>query len=319
MTTDDEYVWVTSSDADTIVRIDPTARAITGGLQGLGMPMDVVVLDGQVWVSGESLLRIDRDDVDVIDSVPAIAWSSQLAGGFGSLWAVADPEDQAAPPSSGAPSVPIDPEIIRIDPQRKDVAARIRIEGVCTTPDEWQSPSVIQLAVSDDAVWALTFCDGDPGYINVYQIDPTTDSSRLVTIVTGENDRGIGTHAMTIVDGTPWLATFDLNSEVPGRLVRIDADGGTFEGLGELGRWPAGITYAGGSLWVTDCADATLTQFDPSTGGVVGDPMMIGTPMPEDINEAEEFSCLGKSVVHGTTLWVCSSNKGTVIPVDIGA
>jgi hypothetical protein len=304
---------------DTIVRIDPTVRAVTGGLQGLGMPGDVTVLDGRVWVAAESLLRIDRDAVDVAAAIPDVPGPFELAAGFGSLWTVGDVEDDIAPPSSGAPAFPIDPAILRIDPQREDVEARIRIEGVCTSPGEGQNPIVLQLAVSDEAVWALTGCDGDWGYVNVYRIDPTTNTSRLVTVVSDENDREIAAEAMTVVDGTPWLAAGFLDSEagIPSWLVRIDADEGTYAELGELGRWPRGIASAAGFLWVTDCADATVTQVEPSTGEVVGEPTLIGTPAPENLNEAEDFSCLGEIVVHGTTLWVGSINEGIVIPVDV--
>jgi DNA-binding beta-propeller fold protein YncE len=321
LATDDAYVWATSGDANTIVRIDPAGHTLTGNLQSLDTPMAIAVLDGQVWVTGDSWLRIDRDAVDVADTMPAMAGPYDLAAGFGTLWAVSDPEDDIAPPSSGVPTVPIDPDIIRIDPQTKEIAARIPIEGVCTAPDEGQSPSVLQLEVSDEAVWALTFCDGDSGYVNVYRIDPTTNTSQLVAIVTGEDDHSIGAQAMAVVDGTAWLVTFDLESggEIPSRVVRIDADSGTFEELGELGRWPRGIAYAHGFLWVTDCADATVTQVDPSTGNVVGDPTLVGTPAPENLEEAEEFSCLGEAVVHGSTLWVCALIDGTVIPVELSS
>jgi streptogramin lyase len=319
MAVDAEYVWATSVEEDAIVRIDPAARAVTGGLQGLGMPGDVTVLDGHVWVSAEALLRIDRDAVDIDAAMPAVAGPYELAAGFGSLWTVGDVEEDLTPPSSGAPAVPIDPAIIRIDPQEEEVTACIRIAGVCTSPGEGQAPSVIQLAISDDAVWVLTSCSGDSGYVHVYRIDPATDTSRLVTIVSDENDREIAAEAMTVVDGTPWLAAGYLDSEagIPSWLVRIDADG-TYEQLGELGRWPRGIAHADGFLWVTDCADATVTQVDPSTGDVVGEPILIGTPMPEDINDAEEFSCLGEIVVHDTTLWISAIVDGTVIPVDVG-
>lgn len=318
---DDEYVWATSGEEDSIVRIDPSRRAVTGGLQGLGMAGDVTVLDGHVWVAAESLLGIDRDAVDIAVVIAEVAGPFELAAGFGSLWTVGDVEDDTAPPSSGAPAFPIDPAIIRIDPRSEDVVTRIRIEGVCTAPDEGQTPIVLQLATSDEAVWALTGCDGDWGYVNLYRIDPTTDTSRLVTIVSDENGREIFAEAMTVVDGTPWLAAGYLDSEagIPAWLVRIDADEGTYRQLGELGRWPRGVVYADGFLWVTDCADATVTAVDPSTGAVVGEPAPIGTPAPQDLNEAEDFSCLGEIVAHGSTLWVASMNEGTVTPVDVGS
>ena len=318
--TDDEYVWVTSSESDTIVRIDPAVQEVTGALQGLGIQGDVTVLNGQVWVIAESWLEIDREAMEIVDSMPALVESYDLAAGFGSLWVVRNYED-IVPASSTVPggAVP-DPDILRIDPQEGAVTAQIPIEGVCLTPGLGQTPAVLQLDAFDDAVWALTFCDGDSGYVTVHRIDPDTNTAERVGVVSGEDDGGISIQAMSVVDGSPWLAAGYLDSEsgIPSWLVRIDADNGTYEEFGELGRWPRGIAYANGFLWVTDCADATVTQVDPSTGDVFGEPILIGTPAPENVNEAENFSCPGDIVGHGNTLWVATIIDGTVIPIEIG-
>ena len=317
---DDEYIWVTSSESDTIVRIDPAVQEVTGALQGLGIQGDVVVLDGQVWVIADSWLEIDREAMEIVESMPALTEAYDLAAGFGSLWVVSNYED-IVPASSTIPgSVMPDPDILRIDPQEGAATARIPIEGVCLTPGLGQTPAVIQLDAFDDAVWALTFCDGDPGYVAAHRIDPYTNTAERVAVVSGEDDGEISVQAMTVVDGTPWLAAGYLASEsgIPSWLVRIDTDTGTYEDLGELGRWPRGIAYAGGFLGVADCADATLTQVDPSTGDVVGEPILIGTPAPETVNEAEHFSCPGDIVGHGNTLWVTTIIDGTLIPIAMG-
>ena len=318
--TDDEYIWVASAESDTIVRIDPAIHKVTGALQGLGIQGDIAVLDDQVWVIADSWLEIDREAMEIVDSMPALTEAYDLAAGFGSLWVVSNYED-IVPASSTIPgSVMPDPDILRIDPQEGAATARIPIEGVCLTPGLGQTPAVIQLDAFDDAVWALTFCDGDPGYVAAHRIDPYTNTAERVAVVSGEDDGEISVQAMTVVDGTPWLAAGYLASEsgIPSWLVRIDTDTGTYEELGELGRWPRGIAYANGFLWVTDCADATATKVDPSTGDVVGEPILIGTPAPENVNEAEDFSCPGDVVGHGNTLWVSAIIDGTVIPVNVG-
>lgn len=308
LATDDEYVWATSEAGDVLVRIDPAERDVTGDLQRLGRPTEVAVLDGHVWVAAESWLEIDREDVDIVDSMPAMGRPYRLAAGFGSLWAVGGPVN--------------DPDISRIDPQRKEVAAHIPIEGVCAAPGGGRTPFVIELTVSDNAVWALTFCDGDSGYVTVHRIDPSTNTSNAVAVITGEGGTPIGATAMTVVNGTPWVVTFEINVEPGsrGRLVRINTDAGTFEEVATVGRWPRGVAYADGFLWVTDCADATVTPVNPSTGDVVGDPTLIGTPAPEDVDAVDEpFSCPAEIVVHGNALWVTTIDDGTVIPVDLGS
>jgi streptogramin lyase len=308
LATDAEFVWVTSEEGNALVRIDPAQAAVTGGLQALGSPMEVAVLDDHVWVAAESWLEIDRDAVDIVDSMPAMAEPYHVEAGFGSLWAVGGPEHVT--------------DIRRIDPRQKEVTAHIPIEGVCAVPGEGRTPSVIELIVSDDAVWALTFCDGDPGYVTVYRIDPSANTSNAVAVIDGEDGTPIGATAIAVVDGTPWVTTFEINFEPGsrGRLVRIDADAGTFEEAATVGRWPRGVVYANGFLWVTDCADATVTQVDPTTGDVVGDPTVIATPAPDDVDAADEpFSCPAETVVHGNTLWVCTMNDGTVIPVELSS
>jgi DNA-binding beta-propeller fold protein YncE len=318
--TDDEYIWVASAESDTIVRIDPAVHAVTGALRGLGIHGDVAALDGQVWVIADSWLEIDREAMEIVDSMPAFVEAYDLAGGFGSLWVVSNYED-IVPASSTIPGGAIpDPDILRIDPQEGAATARIPIEGVCLTPGLGQTPAVLQLDAFDDAVWALTFCDGDPGYVAVHRIDPDTNTAERVAVVSGEDDGEISVQAMTVVDGTPWLAAGYLDSEsgIPSWLIRIDTDTGTYDELGELGRWPRGIAYVNGFLWVTDCADATVTQVDPSTGDVVCEPILIGTSAPENVNEAEDFSCPGEIVGHGNTLWVTTIIDGTVIPIDMG-
>jgi len=307
---DDEYVWVTSAEEGTLARIDPASGEAARVMKTIDGAMDVAVLDGHVWLMAESWLEIDRETMEIVGSMPRFEESNHFAAAFGSLW-VAVESGQAVANAS----------IIRIDPHERTVTARIPIEGVCLTPGAGQTPSLLQLEAYDDAIWALTFCDGDSGYVNVYRIDPDTDTAIRVAVVSGEDNHSIGAHAMTVTSGIPWLVTFDLESggEMPSRVVRIDPDSGTSEELGKLGRWPRGILYAKGYLWITDCADATVTQVDPSTGDVVGDPTVIATPAPEDLEEADEFSCLSDAVLHGSTMWVCSLTDGAIIPVELGS
>ena len=200
------------------------------------------------------------------------------------------------------------------------MTARIPIEGTCLAAHSGQATPVILLDAFDDAAWALMSCDAGPGYMTVNRIDPGTNTSQEIAVVPSEDNGEISVQAMTVVDSAPWLAAGYLDSEagIPSWLIRTDADTGTYEQLGELGRWPRGIAYASGFLWVTDCADATVTQVDPSTGDAIGEPILVGTPAPENIDEAEEFSCPGEIVSHGNTLWVTTIIDGTVIPVNIG-
>jgi DNA-binding beta-propeller fold protein YncE/predicted Ser/Thr protein kinase len=115
--------------------------------------------------------------------------------------------------------------------------------------------------------------------------------------------RGLPPHAaplrLAVGAGGLWAS-----SASTGAVRRIDLSS---LGVGEpipVGRGPAGVTVAGGLVWVANSRSDTVTRVDPSIHTALGDPVEVGG-RPGGIDS-------------GTGLvWVASSREGTVSRLDI--
>jgi DNA-binding beta-propeller fold protein YncE len=87
-------------------------------------------------------------------------------------------------------------------------------------------------------------------------------------------------------------------------VTRIDA-GSLGTSKIRVGDTPVGIAVGGGSVWVANRLDNTLTRIDTASGRRVGNPVEVDTnPYAVD--------------VRGGHVWVTSPPKGTVTRVDFG-
>jgi DNA-binding beta-propeller fold protein YncE len=197
---------------------------------------------------------------------------------------------------------------VRIDPDTHEVIATIPGVGAA------------DIAVTSDAIW-VAGASGD--YVTFQRIDPATN--QVARTVTWQLDPGsqVTDPRLVVVDGRLWgavttmiTADDEFGELVEGGLYRI-TDDDRVELWTSLGRWPTAAAEAGGSVWVTDCFDGTLTQLDTDTGSVVGSPLRIGIPAAAqfDLFDPEGFTCPGPIAVVGDTLWIAGAVDGTLIPV----
>jgi streptogramin lyase len=73
-----------------------------------------------------------------------------------------------------------------------------------------------------------------------------------------------------------------------------------------VGKHPAGLALAAGSLWVTEDVDNAVARVDPATGAVTGTVRLRGADFPDP-----SFAVAG-----GDSLWVAARTTGTLSRVD---
>src|SRR5262249_20780936 len=73
-----------------------------------------------------------------------------------------------------------------------------------------------------------------------------------------------------------------------------------------VGKHPAGVAVAAGSVWVTNDVDNTVSQVDPATGAVVRTVRLHGRDFPDP----------SVAVVGGGSVWVAAPTTGTISRID---
>jgi hypothetical protein len=314
----DEAVFVVVDDG-AVVRFDPGTGTVTGRIEGLDWLNEIIVHDGDLWVGGDDIHHIDSDRMELLATIRGLA--GPLVSGHGSVWGSVvtdhtadDQTDYPAGPAEGA-------TVVRLDPGTNEIITTIPLPSA-VPEGSGGTGGVAALAVTHDAVWVATGCDGCRDYVTIQRIDPATNQvTRVVTWQLGPQSQA-GVAQLVVVDGQVWLVSMvmieddELGGIVEGRVLRV-TDGEEPELLAEIGQMPAGAAYAGGSVWVTDCPNATLTRLDPESGKVDGAPLRIGIPATgeSDWFYGEDFSCPGPMAIRGGTLWIVVSGDGTLLPV----
>jgi DNA-binding beta-propeller fold protein YncE len=250
-----------------------------------------------------ALALLGGDGVSVSDPIPIGKGPLRVAAGDGEVWATSAPDgtlskinpqtlEVAGPPiqvGSGASGVavgegsvwvsnPGEGRVLRVDPGSGRVLARIPVRG---------GPGAI--AVGDGTVWVAD------------------EDGAGVTAINALNGkvyrRGIVPHAaplrLAVGAGGLWVSSASTSA-----VRRIDL--GSAE-AGEpilAGRGPAGVTVAGGLVWVANSRAGTVTRVDPSLHTILGDPIAVGDA-PGGIDAGPE------------TVWVANSADDTVSRIDI--
>lgn len=189
---------------------------------------------------------------DVIDVGRADA--SELAAGTSGVWLLSHHNDRRD-------------ELVRVDPGRLRVAARIPVGFSASAP-----------AVSEDgSVFAVRLRDGNRSdRPELVRVDPATD--RVASTVALPSASGPGVTGLVVARGLVWVA-------YPGRgLVRVDPASGATREVTAGGRLVAvdRLAFAGGWLWAAK--GRQLLRVDPRQGTVeatVGGPDLRGA-MPAD-------------------------------------
>jgi YVTN family beta-propeller protein len=207
---DDRGVWVTNSLAGTVSRIDPRTNGVVQAIAVGGTP-DAVALDRRtVWVANKDAQTVTRLD-------------ARTGARLGRL--PAGPSTQALAVGAGSLWVADEERnvVLRIDPLRKAVVDTVPVGN-----------GPVDVAVAHGSVWAANNLDG-----TVSRIDP--DSGGVVaTIPVGDGPRGLAsTH-----DGL-WVT-----NEFDGTVMMIDPRANRVTRTLRLGAQPEGVASADGRVFV---------------------------------------------------------------------
>jgi serine/threonine-protein kinase len=249
------------------------------------------------------LTLLGGDGVSVSDPIPIGKGPLRVAAGDAEVWATSAPDGTlskinpqtlkvAGPPvrvgtgvsgvAVGEGSVwvsnPRQGRVLRVDPGSGRVLARIEVGG---------SPGAI--AVGDGRVWVAD------------------EAGAGVTAINALNGkvykRGIVPHAaplrLAVGAGGLWVSSASTSA-----VRRIDLGSANAGAPILAGRGPAGVTVAGGLVWVANSRAGTVTRVDPSLHTILGDPISVGGS-PGGIDAGPE------------TVWVANSADDTVTRIDI--
>jgi virginiamycin B lyase len=213
---------------------------LPGAIPGQPFPDFALALDGVVWISGIQPGIVGYDGATGEQRAVVETSDVMLAmdAGFGALWAV-ETSDGRYPDT-----------VLRIDPATGEVTARIPAPEPGVLPES-------SLAVTDDAVWALTGQIEDPEDRSLAAVDPTGGRVRDVFPAPP------GAAAVRGGFGSLWISVED------GSVVRVDpADGSTVATIatGEGSRF---LTVTDDAVWVLNNVDGTVSRIDPDRDEVV--------------------------------------------------
>jgi hypothetical protein len=242
-------IWVTAQTSDqtdryVLVRIDPGTDRVTASVSLNTPGADVAVGAGAVWVtdevpgSGGVVLRVEPATTTVTATVHldcrGPCFPLDVAADQNGVWVTLGSTET----TTG--------EVVRIDPNRDEVAARIPVDG---TP--------MDLVAGEGGVWvfAITKYSADGGALagSIFRIDPLTDAV-VATLLPDEIGSLVGGD-----DSPPVMAA-------GGGAVWVVKNDFTEEGYVSPGSW--------------------AVQIDPQTDAVVGQPVPIdGTFAPIAVEE----------------------------------
>jgi streptogramin lyase len=232
-----------------------------------GAPLRVVADDEAIWVTSEpdgTLTRLDPA------SGARVGKPLQLDAGISGV-------------AVGAGSVwvsdPVRGEVLRVDPQAGGrLAERIEVGG---------NPGPIAFGggrvwVADEAGAGITAINARGSRVYRRGLGPQATPLRL----------GVGA-------GGLWVS-----SASTGNVRRIDLSSLRVDPPIPVGRGPAGVTVAGGLVWVANSRGDTVSKVDPSIHAVLGDPIEVGG-RPGGIDAGT------------STVWVASASEDAVTRIEL--
>jgi virginiamycin B lyase len=232
MVVTDDAVWVTSSNVNHVVRLDPATNR-TGLIVTVDKPCSGLASGfGAIWVpscGAHALVRVDPQTGKIVAKIPAGPADSEggITVGAGSVWLVTKKEGL----------------LVRVDPQTNEVVARIAIPSGSYAP-----------AFGEDAVWI------------------TSTKHNLLTHVDAQSNRVVATipigpqpRFLTVGAGSVWT----LN-QGDGTVSRIEMKTDRMTATIPVGIPGTGgeIAFGEGSVWAT-VFKIPMSRIDPATNIVV--------------------------------------------------
>jgi branched-chain amino acid transport system substrate-binding protein len=242
-------VWVLNNEERTVSRIDPETGEVTKTFRTRGVPSELAVGAGALWVGtaggveldpgSNATVRVSRLDPDsgrVTRTVRLrgdegvffpVAGAPRIAVGAGAVWA-ANP----------------DGSVSRIDAETGRIVATIEVDGSAWT-----------IAAGDEGVWFLSFDDPDTA---VTRIDPRTNRVTQRIPVGANNLAGVAVGA-----GSVWAAAND-----EGLVWRIDPQRPPLLRTIDVGKGVSFVAFGEGAVWTGNYVDGTVARIDPGTNTV---------------------------------------------------
>jgi virginiamycin B lyase len=246
MVVTEDAVWVTSSNVNHVVRLDPATNRV-GVIVTVNKPCSGLAAGfGSVWVpscGGHTLVRVDPQTGKIQAEIPAGPADSEggITVGAGSVWLAIDKKGILA----------------RIDPQTNKVVAEIAMPSGSYAP-----------AFADGAVWITS-----TEHNLLTRVDPPSNRV-VVSIPIGPQPR-----FLTAGAGSVWT----LN-QGDGTISRVDTKTNKLAATIAVGIPGTGgeIAFGDGSVWAT-VFQIPMSRIDPATNAVVqqwrgtgGDSIRIG-------------------------------------------
>jgi virginiamycin B lyase len=233
MAVTDDAVWVTSSSANHVVRLDAktntpgTIVTVTKPCAGLALGF------GSLWIpscGSHTVVRVDQETGAPQASIAAGPADSEggITTGAGSVWIVTSK----------------DSDLARIDPATNAVSAHIRIP-----------PGSFNPLFADGFIWVSSNSGG-----TLIQVDPAKNA------VVGETPVGPKPRFLTVGAGSVWV----LN-QGDGTIARVNTSSGRRTALISAGIPGEGgeIAFGGGAVWAT-VFQYPITRIDARTNAVTG-------------------------------------------------
>lgn len=233
MAVTDDAVWVTSSSANHVVRLDAKANQ-PGVIVTVAKPCAGLALGfGSLWIPScgdHSVVRVDPETGAAQATIAAGPADSEggIATGAGSVWIVTSKAS----------------DLVRIDPATNMVSARIRIPAGSFNP-----------IFADGSIWVSSNAGG-----TLVRVDPSTNK------VVSETPVGPKPRFLTAGEGSVWV----LN-QGNGTIARVDTATAQRTAVIEAGIPGLGgeIAFGGGAVWAT-VFDYPITRIDAATNRVTG-------------------------------------------------
>jgi DNA-binding beta-propeller fold protein YncE/predicted Ser/Thr protein kinase len=252
-----------------------------------------------------ALTLLGGGGVSVSDPIPVGKGPLRVATGDGEVWATSAPDGTLSK---------IDPQTLEVTGSPLRVGAGVSGVAVGEGSVWVSSPRtgrVLRLDPTSGRVQMRIAVGGRPGAIaigggRVWVADETGAGITAINALNGEiYKRGLAPHAaplrLAVGAGGLWVSSASTSA-----VRRIDLGSALSGDPILVGRGPAGVTVAGGLVWVANSRSATVSRVDPSLRSILGDPIPVGGA-PGGIDAGPE------------TVWVANSADGTVSRIDLGS